>query len=191
MQVLPGGRQDQQTKLESVETELGELTKLHEQLERDAHRVSNRFMFVGFVVLATQFAAFIRLTYWELSWDVMEPIAYMISLFYSLLAYTYFLATRGAVFDLQPFKDYWFERLKVRVSAGGRGRALGQQSPLLGRSGPSLALCVLCGMPRAGGTVPGPAALWKLWRHAHSGLRDRGLRRRSSCYQQCVPAAFL
>jgi len=30
----------------------------------------------GFAVLAAQTAFFARLTYWELSWDVMEPIAY-------------------------------------------------------------------------------------------------------------------
>ena len=43
----------------------------------------------------------------------MEPIAYIIQLFYSLVAYTYFLITRGGVFDLGPFKAYWSQRLKV------------------------------------------------------------------------------
>ena len=58
---------------------------------------------------------------WELSWDVMEPIAYIISLFYSLVGYTYFLATRGhGVFDLAPFKEFWYTHLKVRAAAGAR-----------------------------------------------------------------------
>lgn len=37
---------------------------------------------MGCVGLFAQLAGFIYLTYWELSWDVMEPIAYMLSLTY-------------------------------------------------------------------------------------------------------------
>lgn len=50
---------------------------------------------------------------WELSWDVMEPFGYIISLFYSLVGYTYFLATKGKTFDLEPFKTFWHQRIKV------------------------------------------------------------------------------
>ena len=44
----------------------------------------------------------------------MEPIAYIISLFYSLVAYSYFLLSRGNVFDLGPMQEYWTNRFKVR-----------------------------------------------------------------------------
>lgn len=50
----------------------------------------------------------------------MEPIAYIISLFYSLLGYTYFMATKGGVFDLQPFKEFWQTHYKVRGGQGWR-----------------------------------------------------------------------
>ncbi len=43
----------------------------------------------------------------------MEPIAYIISLFYSILAYAYFLAARHA-FDLQPMQ------VREGLRAGGR-----------------------------------------------------------------------
>lgn len=39
------------------------------------------------------------------------PAAYIISLFYSLCAYTYFMLTRGATFDLGPFRSFWSERI--------------------------------------------------------------------------------
>lgn len=41
-------------------------------------------------------------------------IAYMLSLFYQWVGYTYFLSTRGAVLDLQPFKTFWTGRALVR-----------------------------------------------------------------------------
>ncbi len=43
----------------------------------------------------------------------MEPFGYIISLFYSLVGYTYFLATKGKTFDLEPFKTFWHDRIKV------------------------------------------------------------------------------
>jgi hypothetical protein len=48
------------------------------------------------------------------SWDVMEPIGYMLSLTYSLLAYFYFLVTRGNYFDYGPFEEYWTQQQLVR-----------------------------------------------------------------------------
>ena len=44
----------------------------------------------------------------------MEPIAYIMGVAYSLLAYIYFLYTRGSYLDMGPFKEYWEERLLVR-----------------------------------------------------------------------------
>lgn len=46
------------------------------------------------------------LTWWELSWDVMEPVAYFVSLGYSLIAYMYFLYTRGSYFEQKDFAEY-------------------------------------------------------------------------------------
>jgi hypothetical protein len=56
-------------------------------------------------VCALQLVGFAYLTWWELSWDVMEPVAYMLSLFYSLIAYMYFLWTRS-YFEQKDFGDY-------------------------------------------------------------------------------------
>ena len=55
-----------------------------------------------------------REQWWELSWDVMEPIAYILSLMYAIVGYLYFLATRGSSqLELGSFKQYWSERLKL------------------------------------------------------------------------------
>lgn len=52
-----------------------------------------------------QIVVFAYLTWWELSWDVMEPVAYFVSLTYSLVAYMYFLYTRS-YFEQKDFKEY-------------------------------------------------------------------------------------
>ncbi len=71
--------------------------------------------------------AFIYLTWWELSWDVMEPIAYIISLFYSCVGFIYFL-TRNHDFDYGPFKEHWFERsYEKQVRKAGFDRAKYEQ----------------------------------------------------------------
>lgn len=118
MQVLPGGREDASKKLSAIEIELSELDKQHQQLDKAAKVFTYRFLLAGYAILFIQLVGFVRLTWWELSWDVMEPIAYIISLFYSLVGYTYFLATRGhGVFDLAPFKEFWYTHLKKRKVA--------------------------------------------------------------------------
>ena len=45
----------------------------------------------------------------ELSWDVMEPVAYFVSLGTALLAYFYFLVTKES-FDYKPLQQRLFSR---------------------------------------------------------------------------------
>lgn len=42
-------------------------------------------------MLCVQLGAFIRLTFWELSWDVMEPIGFFVQLATGILAYAWFM----------------------------------------------------------------------------------------------------
>lgn len=64
-----------------------------------------------------QLVAFTYLTWWELSWDVMEPYGYILSLSYSCLAYFYFLVTRGNNLDYGPFEEYWTQQQLVSTNA--------------------------------------------------------------------------
>lgn len=66
----------------------------------------------------TQLVGFAYLIWWELSWDVMEPIAYMVGLTYSFMAYLYFLGTKGKTqFDYGAFNEYWTEQQLVSWNA--------------------------------------------------------------------------
>ena len=54
----------------------------------------------GLVLLCCQLAMFVRLTYYEFSWDVMEPISYFVGLSNAIMAYSYYLWNR---------RDFTFE----------------------------------------------------------------------------------
>ncbi|KAG1665555.1 hypothetical protein FOA52_000701 [Chlamydomonas sp. UWO 241] len=112
MMMLPGGREDAAANLKAVEGELAEMERVHNAVEARANRTTNVILVCGAIVLFAQLIGFIYLTWWELSWDVMEPFGYIIQLFYSFLAYIYFLSTKGAVFDLGPFRAFWSERFR-------------------------------------------------------------------------------
>jgi hypothetical protein len=52
-------------------------------------RRTNGVLWAGLVLV--QWSLFLRLTFWELSWDVMEPISYFFSSLWGIVAYCYFL----------------------------------------------------------------------------------------------------
>ncbi|XP_055834474.1 calcium uniporter protein 4, mitochondrial [Solanum dulcamara] len=63
---------------------------------------------LGFLVLQT--LGFMRLTFWELTWDVMEPICFFVTSLHFALAYGFFLRT-----SKEPtFEGYFQRRFKVK-----------------------------------------------------------------------------
>lgn len=63
---------------------------------------------LGFLILQT--LGFMRLTFWELTWDVMEPICFFVTSFHVVLAYGFFLRT-----STEPtFEGYFQRRFKVK-----------------------------------------------------------------------------
>jgi len=53
-----------------------------------------RELWCGLAYLVVQTAGFMRLTFWELSWDVMEPICFYVTSMYFMAGYTFFLRTK-------------------------------------------------------------------------------------------------
>ena len=58
--------------------------------------------------MVTQFVVFLRLTYVELSWDVMEPISYFAGVFNAILVYIYFMVYK---------RDFSFDDWSSRMQA--------------------------------------------------------------------------
>ncbi|XP_021757956.1 calcium uniporter protein 2, mitochondrial-like isoform X2 [Chenopodium quinoa] len=73
-----------------------ELELLEEQkaeIDQKAEALVRRELWAGLGYMVVQTAAFMRLTFWELSWDVMEPICFYVTSVYFMLGYTFFLRT--------------------------------------------------------------------------------------------------
>lgn len=67
-------------------------------------------LYCGLGFLMVQTLGFMRLTFWELSWDVMEPICFFVTSLHFALAYAFFLRT-----SVEPsFEGYFQRRFKTK-----------------------------------------------------------------------------
>ncbi|KAF0928871.1 hypothetical protein E2562_010729 [Oryza meyeriana var. granulata] len=63
-------------------------------IDRTAVLQVRRELWLGLAYLVIQTAGFMRLTFWELSWDVMEPICFYVTSMYFMAGYAFFLRTK-------------------------------------------------------------------------------------------------
>lgn len=73
--------------------ELKRLQKKKEEIDRLAHKQVRRILWSGLGLTMAQVGLFFRLTFWEFSWDVMEPIAFFTTTSGIIVGYAYFLIT--------------------------------------------------------------------------------------------------
>uniref|UniRef100_A0A5B7A305 Calcium uniporter protein C-terminal domain-containing protein n=1 Tax=Davidia involucrata TaxID=16924 RepID=A0A5B7A305_DAVIN len=73
--------------------EVEEMEKQKAAIDKKAETLVRRELWCGLGYLVVQTAAFMRLTFWELSWDVMEPICFYVTSMYFMAGYTFFLRT--------------------------------------------------------------------------------------------------
>ncbi|WZZ82792.1 hypothetical protein YC2023_103364 [Brassica napus] len=72
---------------------LKELEAAKAVIDVKAHSLVRRELWAGLGYLILQTAGFMRLTFWELSWDVMEPICFYVTSIYFMAGYGFFLRT--------------------------------------------------------------------------------------------------
>ncbi|KAL2932954.1 Calcium uniporter protein 6 mitochondrial [Bienertia sinuspersici] len=73
--------------------ELRRLQERKEEIDRQAHRQVRVLLWSGLGVAIMQVGLFFRLTFWEFSWDVMEPIAFFSTASGLVIGYAYFMFT--------------------------------------------------------------------------------------------------
>lgn len=69
------------------------MEKQKEAIDTKADTLVRRELWGGLGYLVLQTALFMRLTFWELSWDVMEPICFYVTSVYCMAGYAFFLRT--------------------------------------------------------------------------------------------------
>ncbi|KAF7816269.1 calcium uniporter protein 6, mitochondrial-like [Senna tora] len=73
--------------------ELKKLQKEKEEIDVLAHKQVRRILWTGLAFGISVVGFFFRLTFWEFSWDVMEPIAFFTTTTGLVIGYAYFLFT--------------------------------------------------------------------------------------------------
>lgn len=68
--------------------------QVREELSKKAERRTTWVLWGGMAYMATQFGILARLTWWEYSWDIMEPVTYFITYGTAMAMYAYFVLTR-------------------------------------------------------------------------------------------------
>lgn len=76
-----------------IKEELNMLQEKKEEIDVLAHKQVRRILWTGLVLAMLSVGFFFRLTFWEFSWDVMEPIAFFTTTTGLVIGYAYFLIT--------------------------------------------------------------------------------------------------
>ncbi|KAJ4887547.1 Calcium uniporter protein 3 [Raphanus sativus] len=73
--------------------EFEQLEIIKSDIDKRADDMVRRELRAGLGFVVAQTIGFFRLTFWELSWDVMEPICYYVSSTYFMAGYAFFIRT--------------------------------------------------------------------------------------------------
>lgn len=60
----------------------------------NAERRTGVLTWVGLGLMGVQFGILARLTWWEYSWDIMEPVTYFVTYGTAMAAYAYYCLTK-------------------------------------------------------------------------------------------------
>ncbi|KAL6045216.1 Calcium uniporter protein [Balamuthia mandrillaris] len=99
--------QQTQKELEELEQQLQPMNEQVQELQRKAKKRADFWMGTSMAWLVLQGALVARLTWWELSWDIMEPITYMITFTTITGGLAYFIATKT---------EYTYEALRETLT---------------------------------------------------------------------------
>jgi len=80
--------------LEDLQKSLEPLEQQRQEIIRHAGDRTNMLTWAGLGLMACQFGILARLTWWEYSWDIMEPVTYFVTYGTAIIGYAYFLLTR-------------------------------------------------------------------------------------------------
>ncbi|KAL7752145.1 hypothetical protein RI367_002188 [Sorochytrium milnesiophthora] len=78
----------------SLAARLRDLESIKLKCDKMSAKSANRLVWAGLAGLCAQWGLMARLTWWEYSWDVMEPISYFISFGTGIVGYMFFTVTR-------------------------------------------------------------------------------------------------
>jgi len=93
--------------LEALKKELKPLEDQKLELEDWAEKRTSLVSWVGLGLMSVQFGVLARLTWWEYSWDIMEPVTYFVTYGTAVAAYAYFVLTKEEYLFNDAAKRTW------------------------------------------------------------------------------------
>jgi len=93
--------------LETLKKELKPLEEQKEELQRWAEKRTSMLTWAGLGLMSVQFGVLARLTWWEYSWDIMEPVTYFVTYGTAIAAYSYFVLTKQEYLFNDAAKRSW------------------------------------------------------------------------------------
>ncbi|KAF8110088.1 hypothetical protein N665_0088s0099 [Sinapis alba] len=84
---------DETPEEDQIKEEFNKLRNMKEEIDVLAHRQVRKILWGGLATAIVQIGLFVRLTFWEFSWDVMEPITFFATATSIIVGYAYFLIT--------------------------------------------------------------------------------------------------
>lgn len=81
------------TRNAATRQEFEQLEIIKSDIDKKADDLVRRELQAGLGLVIAQTIGFFRLTFWELSWDVMEPICFFVTSTYFMAGYAFFLRT--------------------------------------------------------------------------------------------------
>lgn len=80
--------------LEALKDDLGPLEDERKLLAGQADKRTSNLTWLGLGAMSVQFGILARLTWWEYSWDIMEPVTYFVTYGTAVACYAYFVLTK-------------------------------------------------------------------------------------------------
>eukprot|EP00890_Picochlorum_soloecismus_P003981 jgi/Picsp_1/4584/NSC_01954-R1_protein len=102
-------------RLDGVEKKLKPMEDLKDSIRRNSNARTMAFNYGFFVLMAAQWGIFFRLCYWELSWDIVEPLGFFANGATTMLSFAWFLRTR---------RDFTFEGMSDTFMSNYERKAL-------------------------------------------------------------------
>lgn len=104
-------------KSEKIRQELAPLEELKSKIAFASSRRTRVLTWLGLGAMGLQFGLLARLTWWEYSWDIMEPVTYFVGYGTAIAMYAYYVITRQeylypAVFDREYLKKFYSDASK-------------------------------------------------------------------------------